>query len=111
MNIDANQHRIGYKIFNRAGEQIGEILAGTPRNFLEDCKRADATGGWLESMTGDILYGRKPSGTISIKMTWKGCLPILLEAYANGTDKGRAMALEELQRMAEAADAYNAGSN
>lgn len=37
--------------------------------------------------------------------TWGQCLPILLLAYAEGSPEGRRVALEELTRMAQAADA------
>lgn len=38
--------------------------------------------------------------------TWEAVLPIFLMAYENGENKGRAAALEELQRMALLADLY-----
>lgn len=57
---------------------------------------------------GTIVYGRKPAGTINLTPTWRGVLPLLLETYAHGTDKGRAMALAELQNMAKLADERNA---
>jgi hypothetical protein len=47
------------------------------------------------------------SRTIDITPTWKGVLPMLLAAWRDGNDKGRAMALEDLRRMAEAADLWN----
>lgn len=43
--------------------------------------------------------------TIDITPTWRGVLPLLLAAYADGTAKGRASAFAELQRMADIADA------
>lgn len=43
-------------------------------------------------------------GTIDMTPTWVGVLPMLLAAYENGSAKGRAIALEELQRMAKLAD-------
>lgn len=45
-------------------------------------------------------------GTIDLTPTWKQVLPLLLMGYEEGSSEGRALALEELQRMAEAADAY-----
>lgn len=47
--------------------------------------------------------------TIDITPTWRGCLPILLEVFENGTPEGRKMALEELHRMALIADEAVAG--
>lgn len=44
--------------------------------------------------------------TIDITPTWRGVLPILLAAYADGTDEGRRNAVIELQRMADLADRY-----
>jgi hypothetical protein len=46
--------------------------------------------------------------TVDITPTWKGVLPLILYALESGTDQGKRIAREELQRMAEAADAYNA---
>lgn len=46
--------------------------------------------------------------TIDITPTWVAVLPILLAALENGTDEGKRIAREELQRMADAADLYNA---
>lgn len=48
------------------------------------------------------------SRTIDITPTWSGILPLLLVAYSEGTDKGRASALAELRRMAALADLYGA---
>lgn len=42
--------------------------------------------------------------TIDITPTWRGILPALLAVYTDGTAKGRADALKELQRMADIAD-------
>lgn len=41
---------------------------------------------------------------IEVKMTWADVLGPLLAVYAYGTPKGRADALKELRRMAQAAD-------
>lgn len=38
--------------------------------------------------------------------SWEAVFPIYLMAYENGQSKGRAAALEELQRMARLADLY-----
>lgn len=43
---------------------------------------------------------------LDLKVSWSGVLPLLLAAYADGTEKGRRMALEDLTRMAKIADAY-----
>ena len=40
--------------------------------------------------------------------TWEAILPILTEAVENGNEKGRKIAKEELLRMAQTADSYNA---
>lgn len=48
------------------------------------------------------------AGTIDMTPTWRGILLILLTGYENGNAEGRKMALEELQRMADIADAHNA---
>lgn len=51
------------------------------------------------------------NGTIILTPTWRGVLPLLLAAVENGTTEGRRLALGELGRMADAADAFNARSN
>ena len=43
--------------------------------------------------------------SIRIALTWEGCLPMLLAAYEDGTPQDRAIALDELRRMAMVADA------
>lgn len=45
--------------------------------------------------------------TIDITPTWKSILPILIAGIKDGTCEGRQIAIEELARMAEAADKYN----
>ena len=45
--------------------------------------------------------------TIDCTPTWRGVLPLLLVAYQDGTPTRRAMAMEELCRMADLADAQN----
>ncbi len=44
---------------------------------------------------------------IDLTPTWQGILPLLLAALEDGTDQGKQIAREELQRMAKAADAAN----
>jgi hypothetical protein len=44
------------------------------------------------------------SETIKFEMTWESTLPLLLVVLEDGDAKGRKFALEELQRMARAAD-------
>jgi len=51
------------------------------------------------------------NGTIILTPTWRGVLPMLLAAVERGTGEGRRLALEELGRMADAADAFNAREN
>lgn len=45
---------------------------------------------------------RKQVGTIDMTPTWRGMLPTLLLLHS----EGKAIALEELQRMADLADAH-----
>jgi hypothetical protein len=42
--------------------------------------------------------------TVELRMTWTGVLPMLLTVLECGDEKGRQFALEELARMARAAD-------
>lgn len=85
-------------------------------NFISDAAMKEAKqiidkeGGWIEDAAAQILYGKKPIGTIDITPTWRAILPILLAAYKDGTETGQRLAFEELQRMAMAADAYNLNS-
>lgn len=51
------------------------------------------------------------STTIILPPTRRGFLPLLLEGVENGTVEGRRLALEELGRMADAADSFNARAN
>jgi hypothetical protein len=44
------------------------------------------------------------SESIKVEMTWESTLPLLLLVLEDGDAKGRKFALEELQRMARAAD-------
>jgi len=48
------------------------------------------------------------NGSIILTPTWRGVLPMLIAAVERGTAEGRRLALEELGRMADAADAFNA---
>jgi hypothetical protein len=43
---------------------------------------------------------------VDVTPTWRGVLRLLLAAYQDGSDQGRASALAELTRMADLADAY-----
>jgi hypothetical protein len=45
---------------------------------------------------------------IDLTPSWAEILPALLAVIRDGTDKGQALAVAELQRMAQAADLYNA---
>lgn len=46
--------------------------------------------------------------TIDITKTWAGMLPLLMAAITDGTANGQRTAKEELARMAQAADHWNA---
>jgi len=48
--------------------------------------------------------------TIDVTPTWEQILPVLLMTIENGTGRGRKVAIEELTRMAQIADAYVAQS-
>jgi hypothetical protein len=50
---------------------------------------------------------RRYAGTIDLTPTWKGVLRLLLAGYSDGNATGRAIALEELGRMADLADSAN----
>lgn len=52
------------------------------------------------------IDGTEKVETISLEMTWRDTLPLLLTVYADGSAKGRADCLKELQRMAHIADQY-----
>jgi hypothetical protein len=44
---------------------------------------------------------------IDLTPLWSGILPALIAVLQTGGDEGRKMAIDELYRMAEAADNYN----
>lgn len=46
------------------------------------------------------------SFTIDLTPSWRGVLPILLAGVSSGTVEGRRLAMAELERMADLADAY-----
>lgn len=45
-------------------------------------------------------------GTIDITPTWSSLVPALVALIENSNHKGRQVAMDELKRMAELADAY-----
>lgn len=45
--------------------------------------------------------------TIDLTPTWAGILPALIAVIRDGTPEGQRLALEELRRMADAADRFN----
>lgn len=52
---------------------------------------------------------KAPGGYIDMTPSWQGLLPLLIEGLANrATPEGNRIAKEELIRMAQAADAWNA---
>lgn len=53
-------------------------------------------------------FGEKPKRTIDMTPTWKSLLPIFRAVMEDGTESGKKIAWEELARMAEAADRWNA---
>lgn len=89
-----------FKVFN----DVGEVLATFAKLDHAEHKFAGMVGGWIEDIAGTVLAGRKPRGTVDLTPTWSGVLPALLWAYMSGTDTGKRLALEELQRMAKIAD-------
>ena len=67
-----------------------------------------------ETLTiGDTMYEltapkkeEQTMRTIDITPTWTNVLPILIAGIEAGNEQGRAAAIKELSRMAQAADAY-----
>jgi hypothetical protein len=94
--------------FTAYGTRDKDLPARATVSYYHAERFAKEQNGWVENADGHIIYGKKPAGTIDLTPTWLGTLPLLLETYASGTDKGRAMALAELQNMAKLADTYNA---
>lgn len=45
--------------------------------------------------------------TIDLTPTWSGLLPALIAVIQNGKPEGQRLAIEELRRMAQAADQLN----
>jgi hypothetical protein len=55
-----------------------------------------------------ITGGIAVINAINLTPTWAAVLPVLITAIEIGTDEGRRLARQELARMAQAADQYNA---
>ncbi len=53
-----------------------------------------------------LTEGLKFVGTIDMTPTWRAVLPIMIAAIQDGTFEGKKIAREELERMADLADAY-----
>lgn len=88
--------------FQAYNSLVGKI--GEPTPSLAHAKTDAGPNGWVEAVeTGNVVYGIKPVGTIKITPTWQSILPLLIM----GIREGNSIALEELERMAQAADAYN----
>lgn len=47
-------------------------------------------------------------GYIDMTPTWRAILPVIMEGLTNGTPAGQEIARQELARMADAADRWNA---
>ena len=93
-----------YNVFGENGEILfqSDDENFTTSKFNENW--ANGFNGWMEDKNGTVIAGRKPVGTINLAPTWSGLLPFLLTAYRDGSPEGRAVAIEELQRMAKIAD-------
>ena len=61
----------------------------------------------LMSNTGSLPVPWDKTMNIDITPLWSGILPALIAVLQTGGDEGRRMAIAELYKMAEAADAYN----
>lgn len=55
------------------------------------------------------MLAKKPK-TIDMTPTWRAIVPVIVAALQNGTPQGQKIALEELLRMADVADAHVAAS-
>lgn len=101
---------MAFRVFKEGGEctlaTVSMADATAERNRLWN----DGFHTWIENDDGTVVVGKKPIRTIDITPTWRAILPVLLAAYKDGTETGQRLALEELQRMATAADAYNLNS-
>lgn len=49
-----------------------------------------------------------PAQRIDLPTTWRAMLPVLVELIERGSDEGRRIAREELERLADFADQHNA---
>lgn len=95
-----------YKLFNSEGvETDGSDDRAYIVNLYERRWREGlGLGGWIEDENGKVVAGRKPIRTIDLTPTWTAILPVLVVALTDGSDKAKALAKEELQRMAQIAD-------
>jgi hypothetical protein len=93
-----------YTLFNSVREIVHESDSETAAKDAFDKYHKDGFAGWLEGETGKVIAGRKPIERRTLAPTWTGMLPMLLALYEDGKPDARAVALEELQRMARIAD-------
>lgn len=93
-----------YTLFDENGSAIftttNDVLVKNKFNQ----RHKNGFAGWIEDSQGTVVAGRKPVNTAP---TWTGMLATLLVLYEAGTPDARAVALEELQRMAKIADSAN----
>lgn len=64
----------------------------------------------LEDAPAAPVEAPAPVRVVDVTPTWRGVLPALVAALEDGTAEGRRIAREELARMAEAADNWNASN-
>lgn len=96
--------QVKFTVFDKDGTKLRETSSWQKAESLLDENVAYGFGGWVENQKGTVVAGKKFIRTINIAPTWRSILPVLLAAYADGTATGRALALEELKRMAAIAD-------
>jgi hypothetical protein len=67
-----------------------------------DFKPVDEDGSW------HVFPAATAPRTVDLAPTWEALLPAFLAVLADGTEEGKRIAREELRRMAQAADFWNA---
>ena len=92
----------------RRGDAFGSEGQFIFSHVRDDGQQVITVGGVELDAGSHGLTVRRPAGTIDLTPTWRGILRYLLVGLTDGNATGQKIAAEELERMADLADAYNA---
>lgn len=86
------------------------VMIGTAETVRLNLRRQRDAMAEIADAENPATAALKTVRTIDATPTWAAVLPLLRAAIENGTAEGRRIAWEELARMAEAADKWNASA-